>query len=152
MKQALFNLVASLVSGASLAATPSVVNDTELSLGGIAIGDTRASVLRKLGEPCRTTDTGDFLNIRLDYPGITVWVGEGSRVGEVLSTSNRHCTPAGLCPGAPFNEANVPYGPPAIVHRDDGVYLEYPSAESSCWLQVVVGQGSVRSVRAECQP
>jgi len=152
MRQLLLLVFASMVAGASLADAFTVVDDTQLSLGGIAIDDTRSAVLRKLGQPCRVTETGDFLSIRMDYPGISVWLGEGGRVGEVLSKSSSHCTPAGLCPGSPFNEANVPYGPPAIVHREDGPYLEYPSSESSCWLQVIVSRGIIESVRAECQP
>ena len=128
------------------------MTDQELSLGGIAVDDTQASVLRKLGQPRRTTDTGDFLNIRMDYPGLTVWLGEGQRVGEVLSTSEQHCTPAGICPGTSFAKAKAKYGPPLVADREDGTYMEYPSSQSSCWLQIAVSKGIVKSVRAECQP
>jgi len=152
MRQILCTAVVFLVAGTALAAEPSLVTDQELSLGGIAIDDTQASVLRKLGQPRRTTDTGDFLNIRMDYPGLTVWLGEGQRVGEVLSTSKQHCTPAGICPGTPFAKAKAEYGPPLVADREDGTYMEYPSSQSSCWLQIAVSKGIVKSVRAECQP
>ncbi|WP_460736139.1 hypothetical protein [Lysobacter tyrosinilyticus] len=128
------------------------MNDQEFSLSGIALGDTEATVLRKLGQPRRTTDTGDFLDIRMDYPGLTVWLGEGRRVGEVLSTSKQHCTPAGICPGMPFAKAKAKYGPPLVADREDGTFMEYPGSQSACWLQIAVSKGIVKSVRAECQP
>ena len=138
--------------GSALAAEPSLVNDQELSLGGIALGDTEAAVLGKLGQPSRTTDTGDYLNIRMDYPGFTVWLGEGRRVGEVLSTSKQHCTPAGICPGMPFSKAKAKYGPALVADREDGTFMEYPSSQSACWLQIAASKGIIKSVRAECQP
>ena len=141
-----------LLLGSASAAEPSLVNDQEFSLGGIALGDTEAAVLRKLGQPRRTTDTGDFLNIRMDYLGLTEWLGEGRRVGEVLSTYKQHCTPAGICPGMPFAKAKAKYGPPLVTEREDGTFMEYPGSLSACWLQIVVSKGIVKSVRAGCQP
>jgi hypothetical protein len=145
-------VISFLLLSAASAAEPSLVNDQEFSLGGIALGDTEAVVLRKLGQPRRTTDTGDFLNIRMDYPGLTVWLGEGRRVGEVLSTLKQHCTPAGICPGMPFAKVKAKYGPPLVVDREDGIFMEYPGSQSACWLQIAVSKGIVKSVRAECQP
>ncbi|GAB3361370.1 hypothetical protein GCM10027430_35300 [Lysobacter tyrosinilyticus] len=145
-------VIAFLLLGSASAAEPSLVNDQEFSLSGIALGDTEATVLRKLGQPRRTTDTGDFLDIRMDYPGLTVWLGEGRRVGEVLSTSKQHCTPAGICPGMPFAKAKAKYGPPLVADREDGTFMEYPGSQSACWLQIAVSKGIVKSVRAECQP
>lgn len=141
-----------LMADASSAGEPSQIKDQELSLGGVALGDTETSVLRKLGRPARRTDAGDFLNIRLDYPGLTVWLGEGRRVGEVLSTSKRHCTPSGICPGMPFAQAKTRYGTPLVTPRKDGTFMEYLSSESSCWLQLATRKGTVKSLRAECQP
>ena len=152
MRHILGTALTFLAIGVASAAEPSLVSDQELSLGGIALGDTEAAVLRKLGQPSRFTDTGDFLNIRMDYPGLTVWLGEGRRVGEVLSTSKQHCTPAGVCPGTPFAQAKAKYGPPLVANREDGTFMEYPSSQSACWLQISVSKGIVRSLRAECQP
>jgi hypothetical protein len=152
MRYILCGVISFLAIGAASAAEPSLVSDKELSLGGIVLGDTEAAVLRKLGQPRRTTDTGDFLNIRMDYPGLTVWLGEGRRVGEVLSTSRQHCTPAGICPGTPFVKAKAKYGPPLVADREDGTFMEYPSSQSVCWLQIAVSKGLVNSVRVECQP
>ena len=134
------------------AAEPSLVADHELSLGGVALGDTESSVLHRLGKPLRTTDTGDFLNIRMDYPGLVVWLGEGRRVGEILSTARQHCTPAGVCPGMPFARAKAKYGPPLVADREDGTYMEYPSSQSPCWLQIALSKGHISSLRTECQP
>jgi len=152
MRYILCTAIAFLVTGTVSAAEPSLVNDQELSLGGVALGDTEALVLHKLGQPRRATDTGDFLNIRMDYPGLTVWLGEGRRVGEVLSTSEQYCTPAGVCPGVSFVKAKAKYGPPLVADREDGTFIEYPSSQSACWLQIAVSKGIVKSVRAECQP
>jgi hypothetical protein len=145
-------VIAFVLLGSASAAEPSRVNDQELSLGGIALGDTEADVLRKLGQPRSTTDTGDVLNIRMDYPGLTVWLGEGRRVAEVMSTSGQHCTPAGICPGTRFAKAKTSYGLPLVAKRENGVFMEYPSSQSACWLQIAVSKGIVKSVRAECQP
>ena len=152
MGHILFTALVFLATGAASAAEPSLVRDQELSLGGVAIGDTEAAVLRKLGQPRRTTDTGDFLNISMEYPGLTVWLGEGRLVGEILSISKQHCTPARICPGTLFATAKAKYGSPLVADREDGTYMEYPSSQSSCWLQIAVNEGIVKSVRAECQP
>ena len=152
MKHILCAVIAFLLLGSASAADHSLVNDQEFSLGGIALGDTEAAVLNKLGQPHLTTDTGDFLNIRMDYPGLTVWLGEGRRVGEVLSTSKQHCTPAGICPDMPFAKVKAKYGLPLIADREDGTFMEYPGSLSACWLQIAVSKGIVKSVRAECQP
>ena len=152
MRYILCAAIAFLMIGTVSAAEPSLINDQELSLGGVALGDTEAVVLQKLGPARRTTDTGDFLNIRMDYPGLTVWLGEGHRVGEILSTSKQHCTPARVCPGASFVKVKAKYGAPLVADREDGTFMEYPSSQSACWLQIAVNQGIVKTVRAECQP
>jgi hypothetical protein len=128
------------------------VADSELSLGGIALGDEEQDVRAKLGKPTRVTDTGDFLNTRLDYPGLTIWLGEGRRVGEVLSTNPGLCSPSGICPGQSFSITKAKFGPALVANREDGRFMEYPSAQSPCWLQLAVLNGIVMSVRAECQP
>jgi hypothetical protein len=139
-----------------LAATPShakqapSLTDSELSLGDIALGDTQRSVVAKLGDPSRTTDTGE--GIRLDYPGLTIWLGQEHRVGEILSTSSAACSPSGVCPGQALAVVKGMLGTPLVAPREDGSFLEYPSSQSACWLQLTVLKGIVMSVRAECQP
>ena len=152
MKAVLCFALLLLIANTVWAGEPSLVSDRELSLGGVAIGDTEASVLRRLGQPVRRIDTGDFLDIQLEYDGLTVWLGEQHRVGEVLSVSERHCTPSGVCPGMSFHQATKKYGQPLAASREDGAFMEYPSSGSSCWLQFAVEEGRIASVRAECQP
>ena len=152
MKAYLLLALMLLIANTAWAGEPSLVKDRELSLGGVAIGDTEASALRRLGQPVRRIDTGDVLDIRLEYDGLTVWLGEQRRVGEVLSVSKRHCTPSGVCPGMSFDQATKKYGQTLAASREDGAFMEYPSSGSSCWLQFAVDEGKIASVRAECQP
>jgi hypothetical protein len=147
---ALFLIV--LAASSSLASQTPSISDSELSLGGIALGDSEQVVLAKLGKPAHVTGTGDFLNIRLDYPGLTIWLGEGRRVGEILSTASRQCSPSGICPGQSLSIATAKLGPALVADREDGRFMEYPSAQSACWLQLAVLKGIIVSIRAECQP
>lgn len=146
-------LVAFLLAAHIAAAELPTVPDNELSIGGIALDAEESFVVRTLGQPTRTTDTGDFLSIRLDYPGLTIWLGEGRRVGEILSTDPQHCTPGGICPGMAFLQVLALHGPPMVATREDGQFIEYfPESNFPCWLQLAVADGVVKSVRAECQP
>jgi len=129
------------------------VPDSELAIAGISLDADEAVVLRTLGQPIRATDTGDFLNIQLDYPGLTIWLGEGRRVGEILSTSPKHCTTGGICPGMTLSQVQSMHGSPLVATREDGQFMEYfPKSDFPCWLQLAVAGGVVKSVRAECQP
>ncbi len=152
MKLNFFVALLVLIASTAQAGETSLVEDRELSLSGIAIGDTEASVLRRLGQPVRRIDTDDILNVRLDYVGLTVWLGEERSVGEVLSVSERHCTPSGVCPGMLLAEVKKKYGQPLAVFREDGAFIEYSSSRASCWLQFAAEEGRIASVRAECQP
>ncbi len=146
-------MLALLVAAFGLAAEPSTVPDDELSIGGVALDTDESLVLRALGQPTRVNETGDFLNIRLDYPGLTIWLGEGRRVGEILSTSPEQCTPGGVCPGMTLSQVETLYGPALAATREDGQFMEYlPESNFPCWLQLAVADGIVISVRAECQP
>jgi len=139
------------VSGS--AAELPTVPDEELSISGVSLDAEESLVVRLLGQPKRVTETGDFLNIQLDYSGLTIWLGEGRRVGEILSTSPEHCTPSGICPGTALSQVQALHGPPLIVAREDVQFMEYfPKSDFPCWLQLAVADGVVQSVRAECQP
>jgi hypothetical protein len=150
MSKFLSVLLSMLVAWPCLAKGPSLVLDKDLSLGGISLGDGEALVLHKLGRPGRISNTGE--SIRLDYPGLTLWLGEGRRVAEILSTNSQFCSPAGACPGQSFATARAKYGRPLVADREDGRFMEYPSSESSCWLQLAIYHKVVDSIRAECQP
>ncbi len=141
-------LAPNICFGAGSATVP----DIEFSLAGIELGSSKAEVLTKLGPAQLVTDTGDFLNIQLDYPQLTVWLGEGSRVGELFSTSSKSCTPSGVCPGMCFAEAKKILGEPLVADREDGKFMEYPGAESACWIQMAIVEEVIQSIRIECQP
>ena len=127
--------------------------DNALSIGGVALDEPEESVLAKLGAPTSRLETGDYLNVELQYPGLTVWLGEGGTVGEILSTSSKYCTPQGACPGQPFTKVQELYGSPLVAIREDGRYMEYyPQSDFPCWLQIAVESGIVGSIRSECQP
>jgi len=129
------------------------VPDSALRIGGVALDDLEEAVVAELGQPVARRQTGDFLNVELTYPGLTVWLGEGGHVGEILSTSPEHCTPQGACPGQPFAKVEALYGKPLVAVREDGRYMEYyPESDFPCWLQIAVESGTVRSIRSECQP
>jgi len=144
-----FLLLASPVAVGEISTVP----DSELSIGGVALDAEESLVVRTLGQPTSTTDTGDFLNVRLEYSGLTIWLGEGRRVGEILSTSPKHCTPGGICPGMPFSKVEALHGAPVVASREEGEFMEYfPESDFPCWLQLAVSARVVKSVRAECQP
>ena len=150
MRKILAIVLLVLAASPSHAMQTSSITDSELSLGGIALGDTEQVVVAKLGKAARITDTGE--NLRLDYPGLTIWLGEEHRVGEVLSTSSAQCSPSGICPRQSLSSLKERFGPPQVADREDGRFMEYPSVQSSCWLQLAALQGIIVSVRAECQP
>lgn len=109
-------------------------------------------MLSTLGQPRRVVESSDLLNVRMDYDGLTVWLGEGRHVGEVLSTSGTYCTPAGVCPGIAFAKVVEKYGQPHVADREDGRFMEYPGMQSACWLQIAIHEDAVQSVRVACQP
>jgi hypothetical protein len=146
-----FAVVALLIGASAYGDQCSTVNDRELSLGGIVVGTAEYAVLARFGQPVRTPG-GGYRDVRLEYPGLSIRIGEGHRVSEITSTSGQYCTPAGLCPGMDFEEARARYGTPRIVHRDEGSFLEYPSFNPRCRMQIVVRDRLVRSVRAACWP
>lgn len=130
----------------------------KLALGGVAIGNTEQSVLTKLGKPIRKTNNGE--GIQLDYKGLTIWIGwfeeakpgVPRRVYELFSTSKQYCTPSGVCPGLTFEKVKTKLGEPLVADREEGRFVEYPSSESPCWLQISVKTGKIHSIRAECLP
>ncbi|MCD9030102.1 hypothetical protein LDO26_18110 [Luteimonas sp. BDR2-5] len=146
-------LLASLLAASCSAVELPTILDEDISIGGVALDAEESLVVSLLGQPQRVTETGDFLNIQLDYPGLTIWLGEGRRVGEILSTSQEHCTPSGICPGMALSQVQALHGPPLIVAREDGQFMEYfPKSDFPCWLQLTIADDVVQSVRAECQP
>jgi hypothetical protein len=152
-------MIVCLLAGANcFASTPATVPDRELSIGGVALGQTEHQALASLGKPLRRSDNGE--GTKLEYLGMTVWVGwleqakpgVQRRVYELLSTSKQHCTPSAICPGTPLAKVRARFGAPLVADRESGRFLEYPSSQSSCWLQLSVAGGIIKTVRAACQP
>jgi hypothetical protein len=142
----------------SAAGSASAVSDNELSLGGVALGDSEARVLVVLGQAPKQSDTGE--GIALKYPGLTVLVGwleqqtpdKQRHVLKLTATAPTACTPSGICPGVLVSKAVAAYGQPVQATRDSGSFLEYYSHQSSCWLQLGTSGDTVRSISAVCQP
>lgn len=146
-----------LVTG--LAADPcGSISDSELSLGGVALGDAESQVLAALGQPTKQSDTGE--GIALEYPGLTVLVGWLEQVDpgverhvlQLNATGRSACTPSGVCPGAPVATAWATYGQPVEAERSYGSFLEYYSKQSSCWLQLGTSGDTIHAINAVCQP
>ncbi len=134
------------------------VGDRDLSLGGVALGDTEQAVVARLGPPSHKVDTGE--GTEFQYLGLSVLIGwleqeaPGTfrRVLELNATGSETCTPAGICPGMTITAAKAHYGSPLLVAREGVTFLEYYSSESSCWLQLLAPTGTINSISAVCQP
>ena len=142
----------------SLPASACEIQASELSLGGVAAGETEASVVELLGEPSERVDTGEGMELR--YPGLVVTVGwleqaapgVKRRVYALRASGTALCTPSGLCPGMPVAHATKLYGAAAVVVRDSVALLEYQPAATHCWLQVSAQGGTITSLAVACQP
>jgi hypothetical protein len=134
------------------------INDDELSLNGVALGDSEKHVLSILGEPIERFETGEGTEFK--YTGLIVsigWLeqqapGTHRRVWALRGIGAATCTPAGICPGMAFERANATYGVPVVAKRDHATVMEYYSSESSCWLQLDVSGGVIDAISAVCQP
>ena len=75
-----------------------IVPESELSLGGVAIGDTSRAVIARLGKPARKIEKSGYLDLHYDYPNLRVSFSEGVAAG-LHSSRSGGCTPKRLCPG-----------------------------------------------------
>ncbi|VXB72118.1 conserved hypothetical protein [Luteimonas sp. 9C] len=150
-------LAVALVTGSATDPGTSI-SDSELSLGGVALGDSESQVVAALGRPIRQSDAGE--SIAFEYPGLTVLIGwleqaapdKSRHVLQLDATGQDACTPSGVCPGAPLSKALALYGQPIRSERESGSFWEYYSSQSSCWLQLGVSGDAVGSISAVCQP
>lgn len=150
--------VAALVAAGPALSASGTINDNDMSLNGVALGDSEEGVLSVLGEPSERFETGEGTEFR--YTGLTVsigWLeqqahGKQRRVWALRGTGAAACTPAGICPGMEFERASATYGVPVVAKRDYGTFMEYFSSESTCWLQLDVSGGVIRAISAVCQP
>lgn len=134
----------------AIAAT-TVSPDTALSLGGIVLGQSEASVVRALGHPkSRTDQSPRYLPVRLSYSGITVLL-DGQGVGGLISTGKKFCTSAGVCPGTPLARAKQIYGPAWVAQMAEGTPVGYVHGDD-CWSEFSIKSGKVQSIELACSP
>lgn len=140
----------SLLPGAlAWAAPPSPPTRSELSLGGLKIDDSLAVVYQKLGKPPGTPGDHDHV---LSYAGLRIEMTEPGHVLMLESTSPRYCTPSGLCPGQPMEEARKRWGEGEIYDEDSG-NVDYGNIDdSSCFLEIKPDPSRklIRSVALAC--
>jgi len=134
------------------AGTPQSREPIKPELGGVALGDIRGAVEKRLGKPRRVTSTGDALTPELRFPGITVWLWKGGGVAQIRSTSPRYCARSPVCPGASASAAATALGPPQEGPRIREGVNSYTVAAEACWLEVLVGKAVVTSLELKCQP
>ena len=148
MRAIVFVLILGAVSCATY--TPGLISINELSLGGVAVGDSESVVLSKLGHARRSEHPDDYLTVQLESSGLIVSLDPQDGVGGIFSDRPGHCTPSGICPGTAFAEVEVRLGRPIVLNRDKSHYTAQFASKSDCWLEVVVHMGFVESIRIAC--
>ena len=124
---------------------------SEVSIGGVAVGDSISQVIKKLGEPRSKVEASDYLDLHYKYPNVTVSFSEGVVAG-LFTDSAEACTPKQLCPGDSLDRMRHLYGKPLVIDRETGRFYEYYSQELYCWLKVPANDKKVSSITVACQP
>lgn len=127
------------------------VSETELSLGGVAIGDSTEAVVARLGQPKRQVLAQDFIDLHYEYPHMQVSFNGGIVAGLHAGKAGA-CTPKGLCPGDRMDRMRALYGAPIVSDRETGRYYEYIGGDAACWLQIRARGKRVASIDVACQP
>lgn len=143
-----------LALGAGARAEASDAQVLRSSLGSIALGDAPAIVKRKLGQPIETEETGDYLGSRWRYDGIDIYfhLDPPVAVGQIESTSPRHCTANGVCPGQSLAAASAKLGSPMGGGSLKEGTNSYAVQGEACWLEVDVQHSLVSGLAIKCQP
>ncbi len=150
--------IALLTAARVASAGDAPISDAELSLSGVALGDTEQHVVSLLGSPSQKSETGEGTEFRYsDLEVLIGWLeqqapGIERRAYKLTGTGPTACTPAGVCPGMPVERAVAAYGRPLVTEREAGSLLEYYSHQSTCWLQLATTDGTIRAISAVCQP
>jgi hypothetical protein len=143
-----FLLVLLLAPGVAFGAD-GMVPESEISLGGVTIGESSERVTTKLGAPLRKVDTGEF--IEYEYPHVRVSFGENEVAG-LYTDDPQGCTPMRLCPGDRLDEMRSMYGAPIVATRETGRFFEYYAADFTCWLKISAQGDRIASIAVACQP
>jgi len=127
------------------------VPDSELSLGGVAIGQSPVAVVAMLGEPLRKEEMPDFIDLDYYYSQVRVSFNTGTVAG-LRSEDPKTCTPRGLCPGDGFDKMKLLYGVPKVSERESGRFYEYYGSDGACWLEIPAKGKEVASLSVVCMP
>jgi hypothetical protein len=128
------------------------IDDRELALGGLVLGESESKVVSELGQPL--SRSVNPIATQLEYQGLSIDLDEDQRIMGMKSTSVDYCTPSGICPGLDFAQVREVYGSPVVSDRKEGRFMEYYSSSpnSSCWLKIALNGDIVKSVEIACQP
>ena len=135
-----------------------VLQPSELSLGGVAVGATEQNALEHLGQPVSRTDNEEGIDLRYRDLVVSIgWLddlapGTPRRVYEIIGTGKTACTPRGLCPGMTAEAAFNLYGATEPVRRETGPFFEYQPDAANCWLRISAPNGVIESLAVVCQP
>jgi hypothetical protein len=129
-------LMSLLFAGQAWAAPSNAPSRSELSLAGLKIDDPLDLVRKKLGKPESTVGAPGDHHYILIYRGLRIEMTEPGQVLMLESTSPRYCTPSGLCPGQPLDEARKRWGKGETYDDDSKGTLNYSVEEDACFLQV----------------
>jgi hypothetical protein len=124
---------------------------SEVSIGGVEIGDSPSQVVGKLGAPSSKVQASDYLDLHYKYPTMTVSFSEGV-VSGLFTDSAGACTPKNLCPGDSIDRMRSLYGEPLVTDRETGRFYEYYGHELYCWFKIPVNDNTVVSITVACQP
>ena len=124
---------------------------SEVSIGGIAVGESPTAVIRKLGKPTHTTEASDYLDLHFEYRNVTVSFSEKVVAG-LYSDKADGCTPRHLCPGDSLKKMRSLYGSPIEADREAGHFYEYYGQDLYCWLKISAKRQKISSIAVACQP
>jgi hypothetical protein len=150
MKKLLLALIF-ILPALGCASKPGKPDAHSLGIGGITLDDSEKTVAAKLGEPAKKHEQADYIDMQYEYAQLTIGFASES-VGEITSSNPRYCTDQGLCPGDPTSKMRRLYGALIETNREHGSFLEYYTAETTCWYQFSAKKTQIESVAIICQP
>ncbi|MGN6224980.1 hypothetical protein [Pseudoxanthomonas sp.] len=125
--------------------------DDVLALGGISLGESEHSVVRRLGPPMKREEReGDYLPVTLSYRGLVVRLDEQG-VGGLSSVDARFCTSNGACPGMSYAKVQDIYGTALTTETVEGGQIGYVYGDG-CWLKFSQRAGRVSVIELACLP